>query len=131
MEIHVKRLLHSVLAIAAIALQHGAVAQAAEGPAYLVAQVAITDQKRYFEAYGARVAPLLERAGAEIVAATPDRQQLEGDWVGNWTVIIKFPSKDKALEWYRSDAYQTVRLLRLQSTNENNLVLLPSFVPPK
>lgn len=126
-----KNVLHAVLAVAAIGLGSGAVAHAAESPAYFVAQVQITDEKGYFESYGSKVAPLIEMAGAEILAATSDRQQLEGVWVGNWTVIIKFPSKEKALEWYRSPAYQTVRPLRLQSTNENNIILLPSFVPPQ
>ena len=122
-----KTFIHAVLALAIIAL-NGA-AQAEESPAYFIAQVQITDQKSYFDAYGAKVGPLLEKAGAEILAATPDRQQLEGDWTGNWTVIIRFPSKEKALDWYRSDAYQAIRPLRLQSTDENNIVLVPSFVP--
>ena len=122
-----KIFVRAVLALAIIGLNDAA--QAEESPAYFIAQVQITDQTSYFNAYGANVGPLLEEAGAEILAATPDRQQLEGDWTGNWTVIIRFPSMEKALDWYRSDAYQAIRPLRLQSTDENNIVLVPSFVP--
>ncbi len=106
-------------------------AQAGEKAWYLIAQIKITDQKTYFGTYGAKVEPLLQKAGAEILVATPNRQLLEGVWTGNWTVVVKFPSKAKALEWYRSNAYQAVRPKRLQSTTINNLILAPNFVPPK
>ena len=124
-----KIFVRAVLALAIIGLNDAA--QAEESPAYFIAQVQITDQTSYFNAYGANVGPLLEEAGAEILAATPVRQQLEGDWTGNWTVIIRFPSMEKALDWYRSDAYQAIRPLRLQSTDENNIILVPGFVPPQ
>ncbi len=119
------------IALTVAAILHSGSALAAESPVYLVAQVQITDQTRYSESYAAKVGPMLVEAGAELLAATPEREQLEGDWVGNWTVVVRFPSKAKALEWYRSDAYQAVRPERLRSSSEGNIVLLPSFAPPQ
>ncbi len=124
-----KKVLATTIALAFASLLGAA--QAAENAIYFVAQVKITDQNTYFNEYGAQVGPMLLNAGAEILAATPDRNQLEGEWSGNWTVIIKFPSEEKALGWYRSDEYQAIRPLRLQSTSENNLVLVPRFIPPQ
>lgn len=118
------------LAIAAILACLSGSARASDDAVYLIAQVQITDQSEYFETYGEKVGPLLERAGAQILVATPARQKLEGDWLGNWTVVIKFASEADALNWYNSDAYQTIRPMRLRSTSASNLILAPAFVPP-
>ncbi len=97
---------------------------------YLIAQIQITDQADYFQIYGEKVGPLLQKAGAQILVATSARQTLEGDWLGNWTVVVKFASEADALNWYNSDAYQAIRPLRLRTTSANNLILAPAFVPP-
>lgn len=107
-------------------------AQAEESATYFVAQVEITDQETYFNSYGAKVAPQLQAVGAEILAASPNSTVLEGEWPGNWTVVIKFPSQEAALAWYQTDAYQKeIRPIRLQSASLNNLILVPSFAPPQ
>ena len=106
--------------------------QAEDKATYFIAQVNITDNEIYFNSYGAKVAPLLQAAGAEVLAASPNHTLLEGEWPGNWTVIIKFESEEAALAWYQSDAYQTdTRPIRLDSTSLNNLLLVPSFTPPQ
>ena len=38
-------------------------------------------------------------------------------------VIIKFPSYEKALEWYNSDEYNKIKNLRLNNT-EGNLIII-------
>ena len=120
----------ALLALAAsLACLSGPV-RASDDAVYLIAQVQITDQTGYFETYGAKVGPLLQKAGAQILVATPARQTLEGEWLGNWTVVIKFASEADALNWYNSDAYRTIRPMRLRSTSANNLILAPAFVPP-
>lgn len=124
-----RNLLFASIALAFTALQ--GVAQSADNAVYFVAQIQITDPDGFFNSYGAKVGPNLLEAGAEVLAATPERTQLEGDWPGDWTVILKFPSQEKALEWYQSDAYQTIRPLRLESTSLNNLLFVPGFVPPQ
>ncbi len=104
--------------------------EAANNAVYLIAQVEITDQTEFFQAYGVKLAPLLQKAGAQVLVATPDRQKLEGDWPGNWTVVIKFASEADASNWYNSDAYQAIRPTRLRATSLDNLALVPAFTPP-
>jgi len=48
---------------------------------------------------------------------------LEGVWNFKRNVIIKFPSYEKALEWYNSDEYNKIKNLRLNNT-EGNLIII-------
>lgn len=118
---------------AAIALSMFALSAAAvhADPVYMVAQIQIEDQQRYFDEYGTAVFPIVMETGAKVLVATPTVELLEGEWDGNWTVVIEFPSEEAALEdWYNTDAYADVRELRFATTSVNNLVIAPAFVPP-
>lgn len=104
---------------------------AAADPVYMMAQIQIEDHQRYFDEYGKAVFPLVKGTGAKVLVATPTVQLLEGEWDGNWTVVIEFPSEEAAVEdWYNTDAYGEVRELRFATTTVNNLVIAPAFVPP-
>lgn len=100
-------------------------------PVYMIAQIQIEDQEKYFNEYGKGVIPIVNSTGAKVLVATPTVNSLEGDWVGNWTVVIEFPSEEAAMsDWYNSDDYVDVRKLRMDSTSMGNLVIAPAFVPP-
>jgi uncharacterized protein (DUF1330 family) len=108
-----------------------AASAAAADPVYVMAQIQIEDHQRYFDEYGTAVFPLVMGTGAKVLVATPTVQVLEGEWDGNWTVVIEFPSAEAADEdWYNTDAYREVRELRFATTSVNNLVIAPAFVPP-
>lgn len=118
-----------------IALALGGYALAASAsfadPVYMLAQIQIEDHQRYFDEYGTAVFPLVMGTGAKVLVATPTVQKLEGEWDGNWTVVIEFPSEEAAVDdWYNTDAYGEVRELRFATTSVNNLVIAPAFVPP-
>lgn len=117
-------------AIAVAATAVTAIAAFAE-PVYMVAQIQIEDQEKYFNEYGTAVFPIVMGTGAEVLVATPTVNALEGEWAGNWTVVIEFPSEQAALDgWYNSEAYLEVRELRFATTSVNNIVIAPRFVPP-
>jgi len=100
-------------------------------PVYMIAQIQIDDQEKYFNEYGAGVVPIIMSAGGKILVATPTVEMLEGEWAGNWTVVVEFPSEEAALtDWYNSEEYVEVHKLRLAATSVNNLVVAPAFVPP-
>lgn len=118
------------IAIAAFTLT-ATVGVAIAEPVYMIAQIEIEDQEKYFSEYGAAVFPIVMGTGAKVLVASPMVNELEGEWDGNWTVVIEFPSEAAALDdWYNSDAYKTVRELRFATTSLNNLVIAPGFVPP-
>ena len=47
----------------------------------------------------------------------------EGEWKYPRTVVIKFPSYEKALEWYNSEEYKPVRQIRLDNSVGNFIIV--------
>ena len=47
--------------------------------------------------------------------------------LGNWnyarTVVIKFPSYDKAMDWYNSEEYGPVRKIR-EDNSQGNIIII-------
>lgn len=112
-------------AVSALALPMMATAD----PVYMIAQIQIEDQETYFNEYGAGVFPILMETGAKVLVASPTANTLEGEWAGNWTVVIEFSNEEAALnQCYNSDAYVEVRKIRLAA---GNMVIAPAFVPPQ
>jgi uncharacterized protein (DUF1330 family) len=97
-------------------------------PAYIIATYDITDPEGY-ESYVPGVIPLLQKHGAEILVADYDAHVLEGDKRSVY-VVLRFGSEEAALGWYNDPAYDSVRKLRLDSSDNSNLALVKQFVPP-
>ena len=98
---------------------------------YVIAQLEITNEDMFYNEYGSRSFPTLLANDGKILVTTQPADKLEGDWKGNWTVIIEFPSKAVALNWYNSKAYQDAISYRKNSTKFSNIVILDGFVPPQ
>ena len=96
--------------------------------AYIIASYDISDPSGY-EGYVPGVLPLLEKHGAEILAAEYDAQCLEGEKRSVY-VVLRFDSEEAALGWYNDPAYESVKKIRLDSCENSNLVLAKQFVPP-
>jgi uncharacterized protein (DUF1330 family) len=99
-------------------------------PAYLVGQINVKDIPRYLDQYGRPLLAQLTEIGAELLVTSPYAETLEAEWSGNWTVLIRFPSWDTAVEWYESADYAPLKTARIQDlTDGGNLVLLPGHDP--
>ena len=48
---------------------------------------------------------------------------MEGKWAYPRTVVIKFPSYKKTLEWYNSEEYKPVRQIRLDNSVGNMIII--------
>lgn len=117
----------NLLAAIALTLATPAVAE----PYYLIAQIAVDDFETYMATYGQAALPPIVAAEGKVLVGTPTVDLLEGEWTGNWTVVIEFPSQEAAKNsWYNDPEYQKAIPLRLAATSVNNLVLAPGFVPP-
>lgn len=117
-----------VLAASALLITSGA---ALAEPVYMIAQIDIADKDKYFNQYAPAAGASLSETGVKVLVATPNHQKLEGEWVGNWTVILEFSSQEIADGWYNSNNYQTnAKPLRHASTNSSNMVFAPAYVPP-
>jgi uncharacterized protein (DUF1330 family) len=90
-------------------------------PAYVIADVEVTDAERYGE-YSAQVSATLEPFGGRFLVRGGATEDIEGDWQPKRLVIIEFPSMDAAHGWYDSPEYQAILGIR-QSGATTRLIL--------
>jgi uncharacterized protein (DUF1330 family) len=76
-------------------------------PAYVVAQITITDRTRY-EEYQAGFPEVFAKYRGELLAVDESPRVVEGEWPCTRTVLIKFPDADEAERWYSSPEYQAI-----------------------
>lgn len=83
-------------------------------PAYVIADVEVSDPERYGE-YSAQVAATVERHGGRFLVRGGATETIEGDWLPTRLVIIEFPLMDAAHGWYDSPEYQRILGLRQEA----------------
>ncbi len=97
---------------------------------YFIAQIQTRDLNDYIRQYALPTGKVLAQYGGEVLAATPRTQAIEGEWYGNWTVIVRFESADKAQKFMASPEYAPLRKIRVEQLTEGgNIALVPSFDP--
>ncbi len=91
-------------------------------PAYIVADVTVTDQA-LMEEYRKRVPATLAKYGGRFVVRGGAHRTVEGDWKPNRLVILEFPSLEQAQRWYDSEEYREPKAMRLRA-GLTNLVMV-------
>ncbi len=90
---------------------------------YVVAELTLNDPG-WVKGYIAAVSPLVQAAGGRYLARTPQTERLEGDRPRpSVTVILEFPARDAAIDFYHSEAYRPWREAR-QSGSEGHFLLV-------
>lgn len=79
--------------------------------AYVIYLGDIVDEARY-QIYKENAAPNIAAAGGKYVVRGGDTEVLEGQLPATRTVILEFPSRQAALDWYHSEEYVTIKKLR-------------------
>ena len=77
------------------------------------------EYKEYIE----RVFPIVSKFGGEYLVRAGEYKVMEGEWKYPRTVVIKFPTYEKALEWYNSEDYQPVKPIRLANSVANGIII--------
>lgn len=90
--------------------------------AYVIVQETINDPAT-FEAYRGKVPQTLSEFGGRFIVRGGRLTVVEGEWPHQRTVVIEFPSRTAAEDWYKSPAYQAALPLRLRSA-VGNLVIV-------
>ncbi len=80
-------------------------------PAYVIYRAEILDAARY-EGYKAQASETVAAAGGRYLVRGGDFVVLEGEAPPGRTVVLEFPSRQAAVEWYRGEAYAAARKLR-------------------
>jgi len=84
-------------------------------PAYIVAQLKVTDPKM-FERYREAVTPLVDRFGGRYRIRGGETEVLEGAWPAQRLVVIEFPSREAARLFYDSPEYRQILPLRTEAS---------------
>jgi uncharacterized protein (DUF1330 family) len=79
--------------------------------AYILANVDVTDAQQY-EEYKRLSTIAMKAHGAEVCVRGGAVQVLEGDWSPKRTVLLKFPSVEKARAFYDSPEYAAAKKAR-------------------
>jgi uncharacterized protein (DUF1330 family) len=89
---------------------------------YAIFNIEVKNPEAYKE-YVAKVKPIAESFGGEYIVRGGESKVMEGEWVYPRTVVIKFSSYEKALEWYNSDEYKPIKQIRLDNSVSNGLII--------
>ncbi|HEX6848496.1 MAG TPA: DUF1330 domain-containing protein [Chitinophagaceae bacterium] len=79
-----------------------------------------------FKEYPPRVAPLLVKHGAKLLAMDTDAKALEGE-PKSMNAIVEFPSEKAARKFYNDPEYQSFIQLRHNSTSNCTMIILRQF----
>jgi uncharacterized protein (DUF1330 family) len=90
-------------------------------PAYIVAEIHITDPVAYDE-YRPLAAASIARFGGRFIVRGGEVDLLEGEPQPERIVVIEFPDAETARRWYRSEEYQAA--LRIRQAASRGRVLL-------
>ena len=89
---------------------------------FAIFNIDIKRPKEYKE-YVEKVKPIAERYGGEYIIRGGESTIVEGSWAYPRTVVIKFPSYEKALEWYNSREYKPIKQIRLDNSVANGIII--------
>lgn len=83
-------------------------------PAYLIAEVEITDPKAY-EEYRKIVPGTIARYGGRYLVRGGSVETKEGGWTPSRVVVLEFASMDQARKWYHSPEYAPALAIRTRA----------------
>ena len=89
---------------------------------YVIAQLKVTNPENYKE-YVSQVSAVVKKFGGEYLVRNGEYQVVEGEDNFPRIAIIKFPTYEKALEWYNSDEYKPIKEIRLANSKGSNIVV--------
>ncbi len=96
---------------------------------YIIAHIEVKNRnfKSYFEQYALKLKDILPKYQGEALAGSTKAEVLEGERFGNWTVILKFPSKELALALINSEEYAPIAALRIKELQTGgNVLMIPA-----
>ena len=89
---------------------------------YVIAQLKVTNSENYKE-YVEKVTPLVKKFGGEFLVRAGEFQIFDGETNFPRIIILKFPTYEKALEWYNSEEYKPIKQIRLDNSEGTNIII--------
>ena len=95
---------------------------------YVIAIIDVTNAEAYKE-YARQVPGTIAKYGGRYLMRGGKMDLAEGEWPGDRTVIVEFPSLERAREWYDSPEYRPVRQIR-QQNSRGRIAFFEGVAPP-
>ena len=89
---------------------------------YVIGQLKITNPENY-EEYKEKVTAVIKKFGGEYLVRGGEYQIFDGETKFPRIIILKFPSYEKALEWYNSEEYKPIKQIRLDNSEGTNIII--------
>tara|TARA_B100001250_G_scaffold65284_1_gene51753 strand:- start:1783 stop:2073 length:291 start_codon:yes stop_codon:yes gene_type:complete len=89
---------------------------------YMIFNINVKNPVNYKE-YIEKVKPIAEKYGGEYIIRGGSNIVIEGKWAYPRTVVIKFPSYQKAIEFYNCDEYKPIKKIRLDNAESNAIII--------
>ena len=90
--------------------------------AFVLVEVSIHNMEVY-EEYKKLTPSSLEPYGGKFVIRGLEVEALEGVWKHDRLVLLEFPNREKALEWYNSESYQRAKKIREKASSANFFIV--------
>ena len=91
---------------------------------YMIGDVDIKNIEEY-KKYMEKVKPMIESYGGEYLIRGGEIDALETNlWKPTRMVLVKFPNKKIAMEWYNSDEYKPYKNIRLKNATSKPFIVL-------
>ena len=97
-------------------------------PAYLIADVNVTDQDTY-QTYSTQVPPIVHQYGGRFLVRGGKTEVVEGDWQPSRLVVLQFDDVAAARRFYDSKEYQAIIGFRHRAST-SRLVLVEGYEEP-
>ena len=89
---------------------------------YVIFNINITNPEAYKE-YILKIENIIKKFSGEYLVRGGEYKVMEGKWKYPRTIVIKFPSYEKALEWYNSEEYKPIKPIRLANSVANGIII--------
>ena len=98
-------------------------------PAYVIYQGEVTDPDRY-DKYRAKAGESVAASPGHFIVRGGEVVSLEGDPPPGRTVVLEFPTRQAALDWYHGAAYSEARAMRANAAVARMYVVDGVEAPP-
>lgn len=90
---------------------------------YILAHIEVSDPEAY-DRYRALAGKAVAAAGGEFLVRGGRCETLEGEWQPKRLVVLRFPSYERAKEFYSSALYEEARAARAGATHFFDMVVV-------
>ena len=90
--------------------------------AYLIAHIEVTNPE-LMEKYRELVPKIVAKYQGKYLVRGGDSEILEGDYFKHRIVLLEFPSRQQANNFYNSEDYAPLKMLRIEAGNNSSVLV--------